>query len=87
MTPWRWWAREIGDDSYGLEGDEPSREAVILKASRALKPGDQFEIIEARSSEDMRHEGSDCVPFLRTRNHEIITVGPVPAASEGSADA
>ena len=79
MTPWSWWAGEIGADSYALVGDEKTRAAVIRAASRLLRPGDQFQIIEARLSEDQRYEGDDLVPFLRTRNHEIITVGPVAA--------
>jgi hypothetical protein len=82
MTPWRWWAGELDDDAYCLAGDEPTREAVIQQAIFGMKPGDQFRIIEARSSTDRRYEGSDLVPFLRTRNHEIITVGP-RALSEG----
>lgn len=75
MTPWRWWAGELDDDCYGLAGDEPTREAVVQRACRELKPGDQFRIIEARSSTDARYEGADFVPFLRTRNKEVITVG------------
>lgn len=76
MTPWTWWAGELDDDTYGL-AEGSTREAVILEASRQMKTGQQFRIVEARASEDRRHEGSDCVPFLRTRNHEIITVGPI----------
>lgn len=81
MTPWGWWAGELDDDVYNLAGDEPTREAVIKAASSGMKPGDQFRIVEARSSTDQRYEGSDFVPFLRTRNKEIITVGiaEVPA--------
>lgn len=81
MTPWSWWAGEIDADSYAL-AEAATREAVIQQASSGMKPGDQFCIIKARSSEDRRYEGADMVPFLRTRNHEIITVGPI-AAPEG----
>jgi hypothetical protein len=77
MTRWEWWAGDIDEDDYGLEGACPTREDVIRRVSRYMKPGDQFRIIEARSSTDRRYEGSDLVPFLRTRNKEIITVGPV----------
>ena len=77
MMPWRWWAGELDDDVYNLAGDEPTREAVIKVARYGLKPGDQFRIVEARASSDRRYEGSDFVPFLRTRNAEIITVGHV----------
>lgn len=78
MTPWRWYAGIIGEWTYDLACDCPSREAAIAEANRELKPGDQFQIIEARSSEAAKHEGSDCVPFLRTRNHEVLTVGARP---------
>lgn len=82
MTPWRWWAGEIGADTYDLAGDCASREDVIRQACRELKPGEQFQIIEARSSGAIKHEGSDCVPFLRTRNHEVLTAGPaLPAGA------
>lgn len=86
MTPWRWWAGELDEDVYDLVEDCATREEVIQAASRQLSPGDQFRIVEARASEDRRYEGSDFVPFLRTRNKEVITVGPVLAATEGSAD-
>ncbi|EJL21935.1 hypothetical protein [Novosphingobium sp. AP12] len=76
MTPWRWWAGHVGEESYDI-AEEASREAVIAAAERELGPGDTFEIIEARSSEAAEYEGSDFVPFLRTRNHEIRTVGQV----------
>ena len=76
MTRWEWWAGWLEEDCYSL-ASEPTREAVIRAASREMKPGDRFRIIEARSSTDKRYEGADFVPFLRTRNQEIITVGPV----------
>lgn len=76
MTPWSWWAGAIGEPIYNIACEEPTREAVIRAAMRELGAGDRFRIIEARSSEDARYEGSDFVPFLRTRNEEIITVGP-----------
>ena len=75
MSPWTWWAGEVDDDVYAL-AEEPTRDAVIREAIRGLKPGERFQIIEARASTALKHEGSDCVPFLRTRNHEILTVGP-----------
>jgi hypothetical protein len=76
MTPWTWWAGEIDEDTYGL-AEAATRKDVIREASQGLKPGDKFRIVEARTSTAAQYEGSDCVPFLRTRNHEIITVGPV----------
>ncbi len=59
--------------AYDL-AEEPTRERVIEVASKYLAVGDQFQIIEARSSDAQKYEGSDFVPFLRTRNHEIISV-------------
>lgn len=79
MTPWSWWAGELDDNTYSLAGDEPTRDDCIREASRGMKAGDQFRIVEARASTDQKYEGSDFVPFLRTRNSEIITVGPVLA--------
>ena len=74
MTPWRWDAGEVDELAYDLACDEPSRDAVIAAAVAQLEGGDQFQIIEARSSEAKRYEGDDIAPFLRTRNHELITV-------------
>lgn len=78
MTPWTWFAGNLDDDVYDL-AEADTREKVIAAALDAstgwLKPGDQFRIIEARSSTAKKYEGSDFVPFLRTRNEEIITVG------------
>lgn len=76
MTPWAWWAGHPGENTYDIAVEEPTREAVILAACRELGPGDTFRIVEARSSEAMKYEGAECVPFLRTRNEETITVGP-----------
>jgi len=86
MTPWSWWAGELDAETYDLACDVPTREAAIQEASRQLQAGETFQIVEARSSEDRRHEGSDRVPFLRTRNHEIITVGHVVAIKPSGAD-
>lgn len=75
MTEWEWWAGHPDEDSYDI-AQAATRDAVIAAAMRELGQGDTFQIIEARSSTAAEHEGSDFVPFLRTRNHEIITVGP-----------
>ncbi len=74
MTPWSWYDGEVDEFAYDLACDEPSREAAINAAVTQLEVGDQFQIIEARSSEAKRYEGDDCTPFLRTRNHELVTV-------------
>lgn len=77
MTPWTWFAGNLDDDVYDL-AEEDTREKVIEAALDAstgwLKPGDQFRIVEARSSTAKKYEGADFVPFLRTRNSEIVTV-------------
>lgn len=77
MTPWTWFAGNLDDDVYDL-AEADTREKVIAAALDAstgwLKPGAQSRIVEARSSTAKKYEGSDFVPFLRTRNKEIITV-------------
>lgn len=82
MTPWAWYWKLADDESYGEECS--SREAVIAAAHREVGPGETFEIIEARMSEAVEHEGSDFIPFLRSRNHEVLTA---PPSREGAADA
>lgn len=82
MTPWMWFAGCVGDDAYEL-AEEGSREAVIKAAMRELAPGETFQIIEARMSTAAKYEGWDFVPFLRTRNHEIVTASRPSHASEG----
>lgn len=74
MTPWAWYWKHPDDESYGEECS--SREAVIAAAHREVRPGETFEIIEARMSEAVEHEGSDFIPFLRSRNHEVLTAPP-----------
>ncbi|KFH18606.1 hypothetical protein ELZ19_09675 [Brucella abortus] len=74
MTPWTWHAGRLNEDVYDL-AEEPTRERVIEMARYWLMPGEKFRIIEARSSTAQKYEGADFVPFLRTRNAEIIEVG------------
>lgn len=75
MTPWSWYAGEVDEFAYDLACDEPSREAAINAAVTQLEVGDQFQTIEARSSEAKRHADDDgIILFLRTRNHELVTV-------------
>lgn len=73
MTPWTWFAGNLDDDVYDLAGAD-SRDKLIEVASRQLSFGQQFRIIEARSSSAQEYEGSDFIPFLRTRNQAVITV-------------
>ena len=70
MTPWAWWAGHIGEDYEIAEAS--SRDAVIQAARREIAPSAPFQIIEARSSTDRHFDGADVIPFVRTRNHEII---------------
>jgi len=87
MTPWRWWAGALGEPCYDLASDCATREAAIQEALRNVAVGEQFRIVEARSSEAAKYEGPDLVPFLRTRNHEILTAGPslvgIPTDDQG----
>ncbi len=80
MTPWKWrFGYHDGFDTCeAYVSDFPNREAAIAAALRETLPGERFHIIEARSSESMKHEQADVIPFLRTRNHEILTNGPLP---------
>lgn len=74
-----WWAGVVGEDSYDLAADCPSREAAIHEALRNADDDEVIQIVEARSSTDRRYEGADFVPFTHTRNHEIIgRKGPQP---------
>lgn len=74
MTPWSWFAGEIDAEAYDLACDVATREEAVREALAQLRPGERFQVIEARSSEAIKHEGG-IVPFLRTRNHEIMTAG------------
>ena len=82
MTPWAWYWKEADDESYGDECE--SREAVIAAAEKELSPGDVFEIVEARMSEDRKHEESDFIPFLRSRNHETLTISSAGDRSDAA---
>jgi len=73
VTPWQWW---WGHDEFEYSADFATRDEAIAAALRETSPGEDFHIIEARSSESAEYEGADIVPFLRTRNHEILTNGP-----------
>lgn len=77
MTFWQWWWLESGEsEDGGWQGEFTTREAAVAAAVRELPVGTSFDVIEARSSTSVNHEGADCVPFLRTRNRETLTVGP-----------
>lgn len=74
---WAWWAGSPGENNYDIVCDAPSRDECIRLACRELAPGDTFAIVEAKQSQAARYEGADFVPFIRERNHEVLTVGPV----------
>lgn len=77
MTPWAWWASDEEDAACGEWniGECDTREAIIAAANRELPAGTAFRIIEARSSEDLKYEGADIVPFLRVRNGDRLVAG------------
>jgi len=81
MVKRSWWAGVIGEQSYDLAVEEPTREDAIREALKLVEPGERFQIIEAALSSDMRYEGADFVPFAHARNHEILTAGPVNVES------
>jgi hypothetical protein len=77
MTPWQWWATPTfcrGEGEWML-GEFESREDAIRAANHEFRPGTSFSIIEARASTDARHfdGNADIIPFVRTRNEEILT--------------
>lgn len=81
MTPWQWWWLEKGDEPRGgWQGEHDTRDQAVAEATRKLPFGTKFDVMEARSSEDRRHEESECVPFLRTRGRETLTAGLRPVA-------
>lgn len=73
MTPWSWWAGEIDCETYDLACECATRDEAVQDALRQLKTGERFQVIEARSSTAAEH--TDFVPFLRTRNHEVLIAG------------
>lgn len=85
MTPWAWYWRDPEDEAYGDE--QPTREAVIEAARRDSCAGDVIEIVEARMSEDRRHEEADVIPFLRTRNKETVVLNATTANAVGTSAA
>ena len=71
-SDWEWWAGVVGEPIYDLAGGCSTREEVIAQAMREAAAGEPIQIIEARSSSAARYEGAESVPFVKTRNHEII---------------
>lgn len=76
MTPWQWWWLEDGEDEHGWCGEHYTRAQAIADARDTLPSGVKFWIIEARSSTALEYEEDECVPFLRTRNKELIWMAP-----------
>lgn len=87
-TDWSWWAGIVGDESYALAAECKTRDEAIREALRNAPDDCEIEIIEARQSTDMRHEGADIIPFVRTRNHQVIgRPGPHLLSEKGAENA
>ena len=71
-TNWSWYAGLVGEWSYELAVEMPTREAAIREALRNTDEGDEIQVIEAQMSTAAKYDGHDAVPFTRTRNHELI---------------
>lgn len=87
MTPWQWWAAPYDHVEYeGVWSLGPfaTREEAIVAGMRETPLGEDFYVIEARSSAAMKYEDAEIVPFLRSRNRELLTNGPsATAGGEG----
>lgn len=82
MTRWEWFAGSYADVEYeGVysSGGFACRDDAIVELARqgieALDGQLLFYVIEARSSTAMRHEGADVVPFVRSRNLQLLDLG------------
>lgn len=75
-SDWEWWAGLVDDEAYA--SSHRSRDEAVAAGQRLAEPGEQFRIIEARSSTAAKYDTGyyDFVPFTHTRHHEIITNGP-----------
>lgn len=70
---WRWYATEEGvHDAYCCESR--TRDEVLANAQAEFEPGQRIQIVEAVMSQAQKYEGSDFVPFIRERNHEVLTL-------------
>lgn len=75
---WEWQVGRLDADNHYDIGCGNSREDAIRMGMAAVDYGESFQIIEAISADEDHPEWSeDWVPFLETRNHEIITKGAV----------
>lgn len=72
MTGWEWWAGHLDEPIYDIAGGCASRADVIAQARENIGDRETFRIIEARSSTSLKFEADDFVPFMQTRNAEII---------------
>ena len=74
-TDWEWWFGHV--DNEGYSESAKTREEAIKLGLRDTVAGEQFQIIEARSSTAQKYESGhyDIVPFTHTRNHEVLTNG------------
>ena len=73
MSGWAWWGwRCLAMKTYDLATDCATREDAVREALRNVGPNEVIQVIEAKVSTAKRYEGADFVPFIGTRNHEII---------------
>jgi len=73
-TDWHWWAGVVGEWSYDLACETSSRDAAITEALRHASDGDIVQVVEAQMSTAAKYDGHDEIPFVRTRNREIVGV-------------
>lgn len=85
MTGWEWFAGGYGDVEYDgvypAGGCATKDDAIAELARQGIEPVDGrqlFYVIEARSSTAKRHYvDPEVIPFVRTRNHELLDLGEV----------
>lgn len=82
MTDWEWFAGSIGDVEcegiYPAGGCRTLDDALTELVQQGVEVIDGEVIVcvvEARSSTAMRYEGAECVPFLRRRNEQTLSLG------------
>lgn len=84
-TAWQWWAtpRAAYHEGEWTLGEFSTREEAVAAGMEATEHGEFFYVVEARSSTAKKHEGAEIVPFVATRNLEIIE--HIAAGSEAAA--
>jgi hypothetical protein len=72
MDVWRWWIGEIDGESY--DEDFASRDEAITEGRNRYADEGEFQIVEARTFNDLVKEAEDISPFAQTRNFEKIKI-------------